>query len=48
MHVVDVIAEVGGDAEALRALLAGEIADVEVDEVLVLLQAVPVANKHGQ
>ena len=41
----DVVLEVGGDAEALRTLVAGKVPDVEVDEILVLLQAAPVVER---
>ena len=41
----DVVLEVGGDAEALWASVARKIPDVEVDEILVLLQAAPVVER---
>ena len=44
MHVCDVVFKVSGDPETLRTLVAGKVADVEVDEILVLLQAVPVVE----
>ena len=44
VHASDVFLEVGGDAETFRTVVAGKVADVEVDEILVLLQAVPVVQ----
>ena len=44
VDVRNVVLEISRHAETLRALVARELADVEVDEVLVLFQAVPVVE----
>ena len=47
VHSGDVFLEVGGDAEALRTDRAGKVSDVEVDKILMLLQAAPVVERFA-